>query len=175
MYSFANVVCKMAAILFGPQLHFDVIWSNNYIDVTRVSWRLKSPASQLFLIASSNWQQRKYQGTTFLAFVREIHGPSKGSPHKGVSHAESVSMSTAWPAASPHSPSPMRMASPGILFPYGKPEHVHLKTEHCHDVNFVGTGRTGHCRLRQPLVRQSWHRDDSHFSLVNAKFLVKEK
>ena len=90
---FENLVCKMAAILFGSQLYVGVISTNNYNDVTWVSWRLKSPATKLFLIASSKWQQRKYQGSALLAPVREIHRSPMDSPHKGISHAESVSMS----------------------------------------------------------------------------------
>ena len=111
------------------------------------------------------------------------------SPHKGISHAESVSMlqllneifhltglstvlSTYWAAASPHNPSPMRRSSPEILFPKGKMNIFTEKTSIIMMPTLSSVeapeviGDNNHC------YRQSWRHEDSRFSLLNAKFLV---
>ena len=49
-----------------------------------------------------------------------------------------------------------------------RPAHHTLKTESCHNANFVVTGGTVSCHkdnLRCRQWRQSWHHDDSRFSV----------
>ena len=56
----------------------------HYSDVTWTSWRLKSPATSLFVQPLVQVHiKEKHQSPTSLALVRGIHRWPVGSPHKG--------------------------------------------------------------------------------------------